>query len=118
MDLAGYEATAAADLVRSIDDRLTDDWQRHDTGPGLWSWRTSRDERTLVVAVNALEDRVLVPVGGWIGKVGPTILAGQLDDVFASVTLPLVSDRHDAREAFTLLARLVPELADPAWAVE
>lgn len=117
MDLAGYEASAAADLVRIIDDALGD-WDREDTGPGLWVWRFATDDHAQVVAVNALPDRVLVPTRLWPEEVGPTLLAGIEGGLYASVTLPLVSDRHDKREALRIVAVLVADLDPATWEVK
>lgn len=106
-----WGATAAATLVRMIDERLPVEWQRHDDGPGMWRWQIGPDDGpALVVVVNGREDRVLVPAHGWPAKVGPTVLAGRLNDTFASVTLPDMSDYSDARGALWVLARVVPEL--------
>jgi hypothetical protein len=107
----GYEASAASVLVRMISERLSADWVVHHDGPGMWRWQLDREgEPSLVVAINAREDRVLVPMHGWPAKVGPTVMAGKVNDTFASVTLPNMSDYSDARGALWILARVVPAL--------
>ena len=117
MDLTGYpEVTAAASLVRIVDEVLGD-WERVETGPGLWVWRWDMG-RALVVAVNALTDRVLVPAALWPAQVGPTLLGGDEGRLFASVTLPHVSDRHEMREALRVVAVLVPDLEPATWEVK
>lgn len=115
MDLTGYSpATLAHDLVTLVDDALGD-WDRTVTGPGLWVWRSYWEDRHQVVAVNALEDRVVVPVEGWPTKVGPTLLGGDANGLFASATLPNVADRTQIREAIRVVAVLVPDLEPATW---
>ena len=111
-----WEATAASVLVRMIDYRLPDGWVRHSDGPGLWRWQLGEgdEEPGFVVVVNAREDRILVPTHLWPAKVGPTVLAGTVNDTFASVTLPNMSDLSDARGALWVLSRVVPAL----WAAD
>jgi len=108
-----WAGTAASSLVREIDSRLPVEWTRHDDGPGMWRWQLEwdEDEAPLIVAVNAREDRALVPMHGWPGKVGPTVMvaAGLRDSVY-SVTLPNVSDSSDLRRALSVLAEVVPAL--------
>lgn len=112
MDLTGYEVTAAAELVRFVDERLTG-WERSERGPGLWVWRTEVDDWRPVVAVNALPDRILVPTHLWAKQVGPTLLAGTEGGAFASATLSHMSDLSEMRQALRVAAVLVSEL-DPA----
>lgn len=108
MDLTGYEATRASDLVRVID-RALPDWERAETGPGMWVWRqVYEDEQPWVVVVNALPDRILVPTHVWPAKVGPTLLVGIEGDVFASVTFPDCSDNSEMRKALRVVAVLIP----------
>lgn len=114
MDLTGYETTTAADLVRVIDGALGD-WDRTTTGPGLWVWQYATDDLTQVVAVNALPDRILTPTGMWPEQVGPTVLGGVEGELFASATLPHVSDRSDLMEALRVVAVLVPDLEPATW---
>lgn len=114
LDFTGYETSAAAALVEHIDACLGD-WDRRDLGPGLWSWYSAFDDREQVVAVNALPDRVLVPVHGWPAQMGPTVLGGDANGLFASATLPHVSDRFERRQALAVVAQLVPDLAPAAW---
>ncbi|MER7002225.1 hypothetical protein ABT297_04140 [Dactylosporangium sp. NPDC000555] len=114
MNLTGYEGTAASTLVRIVDAALGD-WDRAEAGPGLWVWRSEWDERCQVVAVNALADRVFVPVEGWPAKVGPTLLGGDKYGLFASATVPHVSDASEMREAIAVVAVLVPDLEPATW---
>lgn len=114
LDFTGYETSAAVALVQHIDACLGD-WDRRDLGPGLWSWYSAFDDREQVVAVNALPDRVVVPVFGWPAKMGPTILGGDLNGLFASATLPGCSDRSERQMAIAAVARLVPDLDPAAW---
>ena len=114
LDFTGYETSAAVTLVQHIDACLGD-WDRRDLGPGLWSWYSAFDGREQVVAVNALEDRVLVPVHGWPAKVGPTVLGGDVNGLFASATLPDCSDRSERALAIAAVAEVVPDLAPAAW---
>jgi hypothetical protein len=114
MDLTGYEGTAASTLVRLVDDALGD-WDRTVTGPGLWVWRSEWEERRQVVAVNALEDRVVVPVDGWPSKVGPTLLGGDDSGLFATATLPNCTDGGEIREALRVVGVLVPDLEPATW---
>jgi hypothetical protein len=114
MDLTGYEGTAASTLVRIVDDALGD-WDRAVTGPGLWVWRSEWEERRQVVAVNALEDRVVVPVDGWPSKVGPTLLGGDDGGLFATATLPDCTDGGEIREALRVVGVLVPDLEPATW---
>lgn len=114
LDFAGYETSAAADLVRHIDACLAD-WDRRDLGPGLWSWHSAFDGREQVVAVNALADRILVPVHGWPAQVGPTILGGDVNGLFVSSTLPHCSGRDQRQLAVAAVAQVVPDLVPAAW---
>lgn len=111
-DLTGWEATAAADLVRLIEARLPEEWTPFQDGPGMWPrWELiDGDVGRLIVAVNGREDRVLVPVHAWPAKVGPTVMAARWGDQFVSVTLPAMSDRSDMRGALDILAHVVPAL--------
>lgn len=113
-DLTGWEATAAADLVRLIEARLPDVWIRHEDTPGQWTWELDDEDNTghWVVVVNGLPDRILVPVHGWPAKVGPTVLAGTWHDTFVSVTLPNMTDRSDLRNALRVLSQVVPALGE------
>lgn len=114
LDFTGYEASAAATLVRHIDACLGD-WERRDLGPGLWSWYSAFDDREQVVAVNALTDRILVPVHGWPAQVGPTILGGDVNGLFVSSTLPHCSGRDQRQLAVVAVAQVVPDLQPAAW---
>jgi hypothetical protein len=106
---AQWAGSAAWTCVRMVDARLPAEWRRHNDGPGMWRWQLD-GEPSLVVAVNGRDDRVLVPAHGWPAKVGPTVLAGRLNDTIASVTLPNISDYSDARGALWVLSRVVPAL--------
>jgi hypothetical protein len=109
----GFEASAAQRLVLLIDSRLDGEWTRYDDGPGLWRWQFDDEDygdRPPLVAVNGCSDRILVPAHFWPAKVGPTVMVGRFGDVFASVTLPHVSDGYDAEDALRLLWPLVPGL--------
>jgi hypothetical protein len=110
-----WQGTTASVLVQMVDDRLGAEWVHYYDGPGMWRWQLDREgESSLVVAINAREDRVLVPAHGWPAKVGPTVLAGKANDTFASVTLPNISDYSDARGALWVLSRVIPAL----WGTE
>lgn len=109
----GFEASAAKRLVEMIDARLDLDWTRHQDGPGLWRWEfddPDYGDRKPLVAVNGRHGRILVPAHYWPARVGPTLMVGRFGDTFASVTLPEVSDAHDAEDALRLLWPLVPGL--------
>jgi hypothetical protein len=116
--LDGWLGTAASGLVAEIDRQLSEDWLRILDASGMWRWMYSRDDDHYGVAVNARDDRVLVPMWGWPSKVGPTVMAWTVPtDGVTSVTLPNLTDNADVRRALALLSQVVPAL-DAACIVE
>ena len=104
-ELDGWAATAAASLVRLIDERLPADWERRRDADGLWRWtRDDPDEWTTGVTVNARADRILAPEHGWPDPCGPTILSyARHGGPVWSVTLPHLTCGQEIRAALTAL---------------
>lgn len=104
--LDGWEATAAAIVVRMIDEQVPADWTRHHDADGIWRWERydEHDDWTAGVVVNARDDRVLAPVHGWPDPVGPTVMSYErIGGPIWSVTLPHVTDGQQIRAALDAL---------------